>query len=376
MRGKLPTEIFTPLYIIDAMVEKTFLASHKTIYDPACGDGNILCYIVEVLKKNFSEDSIINIIFGADISQDNVDKCKARLADLLPSVSEHKINAHIKCRNTLLAPEYFTYDLIIMNPPYERDLHKKFLLWSLVHAKEIVSIQPCQFLYKHNNLRKIDSECQSAVDKYCTSIDILNPNTIWPDHTFASPVGIFHFLKKRNDYLINVNDKMTNDVYTVTNCNSIIKDYSKLKTFYQKLETFLTDHDNLKDYLESQPSKEWVVSFPRVRGHIRKNADNMYGYIDFATIATKSNKPIHKSEALTNRQNFSFDTETEANNFLSYIKTDFARTCLYLSKHGVHLDNNEFAGIPYLDFNCIYTDDILFNMIGCNNPHVVPNYYN
>jgi site-specific DNA-methyltransferase (adenine-specific) len=57
---------------------------------------------------------------------------------------------------------------------------------------------------------------------------------------------------------------------------------------------------------------------------------------------------------------FSFNTEQEQDNFLNYLKTDFARFCLSMYK--VH--SNQRAGalnlIPWLDFTEEWDDDKLF----------------
>ena len=381
MRGKLPTEIFTPSTIVEQMANKARFTvdscSHfKSVYDPACGDGNILCYVAEVYKKaGYDDDSIIDIIFGADISQANVDKCKERLSTLLPNVNEDKLNAHIRCKDTLAETDNFRYSLVFMNPPYERDLHKKFLLWAAKHAENIVSIQPCQFLYSHKGKREIDHALHVLIDNFCMSIEIVNPNTIWPLNAFASPVGIFYIKPTVSTATsFEVYDTMTDDKYYAYACSAITKNCTKLHNFSDKLSNFMKSNKSLRDFKENKPSKEWIVEIARVRGHINTKSKDLYDNDDFATFVTKDNKPKRASE-FTGKQCFSFDTEIEANNFLIYLKTDFARTCLYLSKHGVHLDSTELEMVPYLDYSVMYTDEELFKMLGCRNPHVVQKYY-
>jgi site-specific DNA-methyltransferase (adenine-specific) len=61
---------------------------------------------------------------------------------------------------------------------------------------------------------------------------------------------------------------------------------------------------------------------------------------------------------------FEFDTEKKVDNFISYLKTDFARFCLSLLKNSQHLDRGELEFVPYLDFTNEWNDAKLFNHFG------------
>jgi site-specific DNA-methyltransferase (adenine-specific) len=57
---------------------------------------------------------------------------------------------------------------------------------------------------------------------------------------------------------------------------------------------------------------------------------------------------------------FEFNTEAERDNFINYLKTDFARFCLSLLKNNGHLSSGEMELIPWLDFTEEWDDDKLF----------------
>jgi site-specific DNA-methyltransferase (adenine-specific) len=67
---------------------------------------------------------------------------------------------------------------------------------------------------------------------------------------------------------------------------------------------------------------------------------------------------LHKPGGAT--PTFRFTTEKERDNFINYLKTNFARMALSLYKNGQHLENGEMSLIPYLDFTQEWNDEKLF----------------
>jgi hypothetical protein len=57
---------------------------------------------------------------------------------------------------------------------------------------------------------------------------------------------------------------------------------------------------------------------------------------------------------------FYLNTEQEQDNFINYLKTDFARFCLSIIKNNANLGAGEMNLIPYLDFTEKWDDDKLF----------------
>lgn len=372
MQGILPCDIFTPDSIIKKMVEKTDIIN-KIIVDPACGNGNILIYLIKKLQsKNIPDNKIIDSLYGYEINENYLNICKQRIKELLPSVSDIEINKHIQLKNGLSINKDF--DIVIMNPPYSRDTHKNFLLWAYQHSSEIISIQPNQFMYIHDKIRSIDVQIQTLLNRKCKEIDIYNPNKIWTDKEFMSPVGIFYLNNNHQDY-IKINDYMTNDFYTVKTVDEIIKNKTKIEPFYQKLLQFLKNKKILKNYITNKPEKEWYVPLAGVMGHISQTDDDLFSQNDFTILITRNAKPYQSPNDIKPYKYFNFDTEQECWNFINYLKTDFVRTCVYIGKYNLHIDNHAILYIPYLDFTKNYTDNELFDMIGIENPKIIPKYY-
>ena len=68
-------------YDIKSMSGVDNFASGKTVFDPACGDGQMLVTVkwLKVLHFGMTEEEALKDIYGVDIMRDNVDLCKKRL---------------------------------------------------------------------------------------------------------------------------------------------------------------------------------------------------------------------------------------------------------------------------------------------------------
>lgn len=379
MKGILDAEVYTPEYIVNRMISYADIQPCKRICDPACGTGNILVGIVKYMQEQkFTNHEIASFIYGYDIVEESVQTCRQRLADLLPDISRDIIDTHIKCCDTLKCITD-RFNTIIMNPPYAKDLHKKFLIWAIKHADNVVSIQPCQQLYKHIDLNKLDAELQSVTLQYVKDIYIMNPNLIWSDHKFASPVGIF-VTGDRTQAPLYIHDEMTDDTYPVVAQWDMIKRHKQLGTFVEKLFQYLAQNpDTVIKHRELHKGAPYVVELAKIRGHISEKNKDIYSNDDFATMVTRSHLP-RTAVSDPNKQHFWFDSEAEANHFIDYLKTDFARLCLYINKFGLHIDSNNMRFIPWFDFRQRWSDNKLFNLLDIENPNLadptlLPKYY-
>lgn len=379
MKGILDTEVYTPEYIVNRMISYADIQPCTRICDPACGTGNILVGIIKYMQdQKFTNHEIASFTYGYDIVEESVQTCRQRIADLLPDISRDVIDTHIKCCDTLKCITD-RFDTIIMNPPYAKDLHKKFLIWAIKHADNVVSIQPCQQLYKHIDLNKLDAELQSVTLQYVKDIYIMNPNLIWSDHKFASPVGIF-VTGDRTQAPLYIHDEMTDDTYPVVAQWDMIKRHKQLSTFIEKLFQYLAQNpDTVIKHRELHNGAPYVVELAKIRGHISEKNKDIYSNDDFATMVTRSHLP-RTAVSDPDKQHFWFDSEAEANHFINYLKTDFARLCLYINKFGLHIDSNNMRFIPWFDFRQRWSDSKLFNLLGIENPNLadptlLPKYY-
>ena len=83
-RVKDTHEIFTPTDVCIDMIKELGIESFapgKTVFDPACGDGQFLVTAkwIKVYFHNMTEDDAVKEIYGVDLMRDNVDLCLSRL---------------------------------------------------------------------------------------------------------------------------------------------------------------------------------------------------------------------------------------------------------------------------------------------------------
>jgi len=83
-RVKVTAEVFTPTDLVIRMIRECGVdkfAPGKTVFDPACGDGQFLVASkwVKILFHGMTESDALNDIYGVDLMRDNVDLCKKRL---------------------------------------------------------------------------------------------------------------------------------------------------------------------------------------------------------------------------------------------------------------------------------------------------------
>jgi predicted RNA methylase len=363
LKGKQKVDVYTPDSIISKMF--SYVERSTCFCDPACGTGNILVFITkELLKKNVAQKEIIDRIYGYEIDKNSVAICIDRLKQLLPDIDKSLIENKIKCLNTLndLSIQNKKYDAIVMNPPYEKDLHKEFMLWAQKHSDKFVSIQPCQTLYRHPK-SSIDKAFMQTVLNFCESIEIYNPNLIFENAVFSSPVGIFYFtMQKIPGSKIYINDMMRDDSY-YSNGPFLYKYNTELKDFRENIFSYLNGKQTVKDHIFNSPGKEWSVEIPKIRGHLSLTEKDIYDCSDIFTFIPDDRVPSFNSSS-SGRLYVRFSSKEEAENFILYLRTFFARACLSISKHGLHNDCNELKLVPWLDFSKKWTDKDLFALLG------------
>ena len=65
-----------------------------------------------------------------------------------------------------------------------------------------------------------------------------------------------------------------------------------------------------------------------------------------------------------------FKTKTEANKFVRYLQTDFARYLLGLRKITQHIPKDRWSWVPYMDNSQEWTDEKLFKHFGLNHDEI------
>ena len=292
------------------------------------------------------------------------------------------------------------FDIILSNPPYNNGLGNTFLEKYLHIGNKIITIQPLSWLIAKQQKQKITK----IIDKNCNVyIDQLNGIQEFTDAGLIGDIAIQY---------INTQLKGKIRIYgkEYDKCSDI-KQWSSndsLETFIEHLgEVNNSLWDNIKGTThwdkgyEPNPNNEWwCIKIQKIRGNVNRNKDEKQSP-DFYTLISnneefiKLNKGQYKKlkETPNKRGNldflyFAFNTEQELNNFIRYIKTDFARTCLMLVKNGSNLHRGEMRYIPWFDFSDEHfnkspkeIDDWLFKKYNISDEirkhieKILPDYY-
>ena len=292
-------------------------------------------------------------------------------------------------------------DIILSNPPYNNGLGNTFLEKYLHIGNKIITIQPLSWLIAKQQKQKITK----IIDKNCdVYIDQLNGIKEFTDAGLIGDIAIQY---------INTQLKGKIRIYgkEYDKCSDI-KQWSSndsLETFIEHLgEVNNSLWDNIKStthwdkgYESNHNNEWWCIKIQKIRGNVNRNKNEKQSP-DFYTLISnneefiKLNKGQYKKlkETPNKRGNldflyFAFNTEQELNNFIRYIKTDFARTCLMLVKNGANLHRGEMRYIPWFDFSDEHfnkspkeIDDWLFKKYNISDEirkhieEILPDYYN
>ncbi|GLU52323.1 HsdM family class I SAM-dependent methyltransferase [Dyadobacter frigoris] len=122
---KLFGRVYTPDFIVEKILNDIgFIGddSHKTIVDPACGDGQFLKEIVIRILSNAPVNKLkeaLHNVYGWDIDKTAVQECRNSLNELLVP-HNIKIEWNISEGNSLDHLLHSKFDYIVGNPPYVR----------------------------------------------------------------------------------------------------------------------------------------------------------------------------------------------------------------------------------------------------------------
>jgi len=153
---------------------------------------------------------------------------------------------------------------------------------------------------------------------------------------------------------------------------------------FDRVKLYCEKNGSLQDHWNDITQQEYnkYIQISKIRGHVNNevqlpcikgskeivNPNKMFKN-DFYTFLMKDpnkNKGIRKKAVYVNII-FSFDTEQEQNNFLSYLRTKFSRFCLSFYKASQHIESGELSIIPWLDFKKHYTNDDLLEMFNAKH---------
>ena len=294
------------------------------------------------------------------------------------------------------------FDILLSNPPYAKGLGEKFLLKYIDIADKIISIQPANFLIGNKKNKELINKLQKTyynINREKDASDVF--------YKVGAVIGgdtAIHYIDNTKDPKFVFDNKELN-IEKIDSIRKYTGD-SFIEKFNKIIEP-LYENDNLVNHIKNYEKKEysddndWCIKISRIRGHKGKGQGKEDP--DFYTIISNNEKFLY-SDTIGQYKNMintkglqsgfrfyiSFNNKIELNNFVNYIKSDFARASLYLLKTSPNVISGRICRrISWFDFSDEHfskspkeIDDWLFKKYNISDEirkhieEILPDYYN
>ena len=282
-----------------------------------------------------------------------------------------------------------------MNPPYSKGgLELDFLDKAINISNKIITVQPATWLLTLKQPKRITNQ----IDKIYCEIETFNGFEYF-DAGISGQMGIQYIdNNKKHKLLLNeLEYEKCSDVKVYSYDKKLIEIAEILNNF----NDFVWNHKKDSDKNKIKEN-EWCIKIPQIRGHINKTSSKFTE--DYFTIISQNHnflinakqfgqwKNIKEAKNRNNNQHcicITFNTELELLNFEKYLKTDFVRMFLLLSKTNINQWSNKcLVAVPYFNFSDEHfnkspkeIDDWLFKKYNISDKirkhieEILPDYY-
>ena len=238
------------------------------------------------------------------------------------------------------------FDKIIMNPPYDGNLHLKILQKAIKYSDDVVNLSPIRWLqdplaeYKKNS----DFKKFEDIRKRIENIDIIPTevaNRLF-DIGLLQPLGIYH-ITKDGGYDIKQNMCLLKIIKKINEENNFSK--MKIVNYNDTLENYLCLNIMAPPMKYGKPMFDWIKQ--------TGVCDSKNTYRDW-----KDKNPAATRGDVSNTLCVCFDTKEEAQNCYDTFNTKFAKWCCSNMTVDIHV-NPKFA--PWFsDYTHPWTDKQIY----------------
>ena len=282
------------------------------------------------------------------------------------------------------------FDVVVGNPPYLGGLHMKFLQQGFQMLKEdgwLVFVQPSTCFINNKKTNFSGNKIIEEISDHIQSIEFVNGNKIFEIGLFVPcSVTVLSKQKRNGDFIVKyVSDEVV--PYSSVEEISMFPQKETVKSLTEKLTTDKNlqqkCNQTRQDLSCLNLKKPFIVKISTIRGNVSKDTLFMSSFWTFLpndkeyeiVYSNKQFCEIGKNQSLF----FEFDSQVEGENFIKYLKTNFARRALSLLKINQQIGGS-LNKVPYLDFTQEWTDEKLFKEFKLTQDEIdfinlIPKYY-
>ena len=274
------------------------------------------------------------------------------------------------------------FDLIISNPPYNKNLDLKILKDVYELGERICFVHPVAWLYDNKLKDSSYTKTRELLKSDLVDITILRSDLYFD--ILVNNLAITYFNKLNQNEKIYIENDITNNKYNVNSIYDIDRNcnFEEYKTFKQKIlsyckaENMLTKvirTDNVKSW--NRPNQPFEIGLPLIRG------GDFNTMRQFFTFIQEVEEDRHIGESTEYKLKYFFDTKEEAINFKEYLKSKITRACLSIFKANISLHGG-LGSVPYLPtYTHPWSDEEIAKELGLTKEEVewayknIQNYY-
>ena len=249
------------------------------------------------------------------------------------------------------------FDVAIMNPPYDGNLHLKILEKVIPIADKVVNISPVSQLVNCVNTFK---DGKNDTKKYFAGIG-KHLKSCGKIFSIEEALQIFTGARITNPLAIQVYEISYNSIEECERVNS----HNGMKAIVKKVYDYSHDVDNIENHLESNKKDGYRIKFGRIGGGtwtaFHPHTLDAFKEVIYDGLLTDGrphwqmcsvNQYTKKTEELP--ESLPFTTKAEAQNFIDSYNTKFLKTCLGFLHVDMHI-HPEY--LPYMpDYTQPWTD--------------------
>lgn len=236
------------------------------------------------------------------------------------------------------------FDACLMNPPYEQGLHIDFVNLGVAVADRTVAVHPATPIITRKDVNRSDRDIElvSSMKKYESSCDLYDGVELF-SAAMEMPISVTAINKSVMEECVTFNGEIVNSA----------EELNPIGAWANKFYCIISD-DNL--HVNTSPNnideKFWVNQCWKRNGAFSETR--------YHTMIVKEATPEDARSNNTGWMCWAFDTKEEAENFIAYCKTKFARFMLALYKLNGNIHRGELVAVPWMDFTQQWDDEKLF----------------